>query len=366
MTAKTTKKGGIKQFTKNFLPYILSTIVIIGIVVVGSANKGVDENTGLNIQALASNNYAASADQISEYYMVSELAHVMNLATAEAVNVNYNSLTSLSEVDQTSTDKFEKPTNLNSACYATGVVEYKVSEGETVASISSKYAACGVTEVMIRWSNNMTNRAGVAAGQTIYVPARSGFVHKVVNGETIESLASKYKSSVENIVAANNLENYATNAGLPVGAHYLLPDGDMPATERPDYVAPTPTYTNTNYYTRIYWTSSNPMPYGWCTWYAWGRRAQLGGKYTLPGGLGNASTWDNSLAGSFYIDGTPRAGDVIQTDYGQYGHVGYVESVNGDYITISDMNGLAGWGRVGYQNIPRSAWGQYRFIHERK
>ena len=92
----------------------------------------------------------------------------------------------------------------------------------------------------------------------------------------------------------------------------------------------------------------------------------MGGAFTLPSGLGNASTWDNALSGWFRIDRTPEAGAVFQTDYGYYGHVGIVDSVNSDgTITISDMNGIAGWGRVGTKTIDSSEWGKYKYIHER-
>ena len=92
----------------------------------------------------------------------------------------------------------------------------------------------------------------------------------------------------------------------------------------------------------------------------------MGGAYVLPGGLGNASTWDNALAGSFVINRTPAAGAVFQTDTGYYGHVGIVDSVNADgTITISDMNGIAGWGRVGTKTITQDEWGRYKYIHGR-
>ena len=45
-----------------------------------------------------------------------------------------------------------------------------------------------------------------------------------------------------------------------------------------------------------------------------------------------------------------RAGAVAQTDAGYEGHVAIVEAVSDDgtQMKYSDMNGLAGFGRVGY------------------
>ena len=110
------------------------------------------------------------------------------------------------------------------------------------------------------------------------------------------------------------------------------------------------------------------MPWGWCTWYAWERRAAMGSSYILPGGLGNANTWGYALSGLFPTSrGTnPQAGDIFQTNSGYYGHVGIVDSVNTDgTITISDMNGRAGWGVVGSYTIGPSEYAKYLFIHGR-
>ena len=43
-----------------------------------------------------------------------------------------------------------------------------------------------------------------------------------------------------------------------------------------------------------------------------------------------------------------------------------MDSVNDDgTITISDMNGIAGWGHVGRKTVPQSVWSGYLFIHSR-
>jgi surface antigen len=57
----------------------------------------------------------------------------------------------------------------------------------------------------------------------------------------------------------------------------------------------------------------------------------------------------------------PVKGAIAQTDAGFEGHVAYVEDVRGGgaEIRYSDMNGLAGWGRVGYSDWVSSS----RFQH---
>lgn len=58
------------------------------------------------------------------------------------------------------------------------------------------------------------------------------------------------------------------------------------------------------------------------------------------GGVGNANQWDdNARAAGIPVDGSPRAGDVAVSNAGYYGHVMYVESVNGNgTINISQYN----------------------------
>lgn len=66
----------------------------------------------------------------------------------------------------------------------------------------------------------------------------------------------------------------------------------------------------------------------------------------VPGGLGNANTWDDRApAYGYKVSGTPKAGAAAVSNSGYYGHVMYVESVNGNgTITVSDYN-RAGTGK---------------------
>lgn len=74
------------------------------------------------------------------------------------------------------------------------------------------------------------------------------------------------------------------------------------------------------------------------------------------GGMGNANQWEGTVSGYGISSGsTPRAGAAAVLYVGEYGHVMYVESVNGDgTITVSDYN-LA-WDGL-YRNYTRSASG---------
>lgn len=365
MTKKTKKEIKAKRSARfktirRAFPYVIFSATVISLAFFGSRSKFEEQSISLDMRALAANNFSASADQISELYVVSEVATSMQVATAPVIATNYDSVISASTlVSNTSSDKMDKPNVIDVGHLAVGVVEYVVQPGETIASIAEKYAASGVNETMIRWSNNFKANYQPNAGDVIYVPGRAGFVHVVKANENINTIASNYRSSVEEIIAANSLE---LNGDVAVGMRILIPNGDLPENERPDYVAPVAVTRSSYWYTAQY-SAGNKYAYGWCTWYAWSMRTDL------PSNMGNASNWANAARGAgFPVDGSPRGGDIFQTGSGGwgYGHVGYVNGVNADgSINVCDMNGIAGWGRVGCATWPANKWRGYLFIHRK-
>lgn len=344
------------------LPYLAFSILVVALAFFGSKSKFEKQSASLDMRALAQNNFSASADQVAELYVVSEVATSMRTATAPVIMTNYDSVISSSSLVSTATsDKLDKPNIVNTSDLAVGVVYYKVQPGETIASIAQKFSGSGVDETMIRWSNNFKKTYQPKAGDTIYVPGRAGFVYKVGKNENVKTIASNYKSSVEEIIAANSLE---VKGDVAPGMLILIPNGELPENKRPDYVAPVVTRTNTNsYWYTAQYSAGNKYAYGWCTWYAWSMRPDL------PSNMGNASNWAAAARGAgFPVDHSPRAGDVFQTGSGGwgYGHVGYVNGVNADgSINVCDMNGIAGWGRVGCATWSRGKWGSYNFIHRK-
>lgn len=81
-------------------------------------------------------------------------------------------------------------------------------------------------------------------------------------------------------------------------------------------------------------------PYGTnCTWYAW-KMAYEKAKVTLPG-WGNAKQWYSDAQKSGYKVGTtPKANSiVVWGGWTSYGHVGYVESVEGNTLNVWDSTG---------------------------
>ncbi|WP_256793007.1 CHAP domain-containing protein [Terrabacter sp. Ter38] len=93
--------------------------------------------------------------------------------------------------------------------------------------------------------------------------------------------------------------------------------------------------------------SSNWATPGQCTWGALNQWYQSEGYY--PGGwTGNARTWASGAAASGYtVSGTPRTRSILVMQPGVHGsssagHVAWVTAVNGNEVTIIEMNALAG------------------------
>lgn len=351
---------------KHILPYFLAGFLTLGIAVLGSIDKN-QSGTTLNLDSFAKNNYDISVDQLSEMYVVADLSDALGLASASDVASNYVVTTSMYDAGQTATGKLEKPAITNIEV-SRGVIEYTVQEGDTMETIASKY---GLTTDQIRWSNNLKTTS-VSPGTVLALPSVSGIVYTVKSGDTIESIAAKYGSTVAEITALNDLEV----SGTYEGARIVIKNGALPETERPEYVAkkPTTTYRSTTYrYSYLGNTSERqnitvlgriyglggPYGAGQCTQWAWSKRRDL------PSTLGNANTWAaRASRAGFTVNRTPSAGAIFQTSSGWYGHVGYVEGVNEDgSITVTEMN----YGYSPYlvirATIPAGSVGNFNYIH---
>lgn len=79
--------------------------------------------------------------------------------------------------------------------------------------------------------------------------------------------------------------------------------------------------------------SGNAYAPGNCTFYVKQKRPDIGNYW------GNANSWMSSAASQGWKTGSvPKVGAIAATSAGYYGHVAYVEAVNGNTITISEMN----------------------------
>lgn len=108
-----------------------------------------------------------------------------------------------------------------------------------------------------------------------------------------------------------------------------------------------------------------------CVSYAGWKAYETYGVYV---GWGNAYSWDDGARASGYrVDNSPEAGTIGQVDGYPYGHVFWVESVNGDgSINVTEYNnayatylysGSSHYGDFGARTIPAGEVRQYNYIH---
>lgn len=154
----------------------------------------------------------------------------------------------------------------------------------------------------------------------------------------------------------NNYNSYNTNSYRTVGlgASYSTSSNNVQVTTT---MAPS---SNGRSISSGYTSGRNLYTSGQCTYYVFDR---VGGK--IGSTWGNASNWANAAARAGYtVNNTPKAGAIMQTTQGAYGHVAYVESVNSNgSVRVSEMNYGYGPGVVTSRTISASQAAGYNFIH---
>ncbi len=342
-----------------FLVITLLTLSYGGKNLTPQQNDTVAAQAASKSSEVTSNQEKISVDQLSAASAVTQLAEMANLPVAGDLREATTTLYIKKQLAQNDTEVITKPQIVQpTTSTERGITDYVVKSGDTMESIAARF---GISAQTLKWANNSTSDTA-QEGATLAVPRTDGVVYTVKDGDTVASLADKYKVDTERIVLYNDL---ASDESLVAGKRLVLPSGELPETERPGYVAPR-TYSDnsgnilsSSYgYARVF--SGNRYALGNCTWYAYERRAAIG--RPIGSLWGNATNWAVSArAAGFTVNGTPAPGAVFQYG-GGYGHVGVVDSVDGEYLYVTDMN-YAGYNVVTSRKIPLSSTGHYSYIH---
>jgi murein DD-endopeptidase MepM/ murein hydrolase activator NlpD len=103
---------------------------------------------------------------------------------------------------------------------------YRVSRGDTVTSIAARF---GIESMWLLYANPKIrkNPHELSVGSELTVLPMQAVVHQIEAGDTVTSLAEKYKTTVDQVVAyqANGLES--SDDALVAGAQLILPGGEM-------------------------------------------------------------------------------------------------------------------------------------------
>lgn len=292
-------------------------------------------------------------DQLSSADIAVNVARVTNLPEQTAVTNTADSAIASLSVASTDDTIITKPQVVSSGLKSKNdITKYVTVPGDTISSIAAKF---GVSAETIRQSNNLSGDT-VAVGVELLISPIDGIVYIVQAGDTPESIASKFRASLNELVAFNDAQD-----GLQPGERIVVPDGQPPIQQRYNYASAANRGGFSFGTAPIY--SPNGYDYGWCTWHAANRRAQVG--RPIPSNMGNAITWLGVARSAGLPTGSePRKWAVIyHLNIGGLGHVGFVEEVypDGSFL-VSDMN-YPSWGRVTYRTVPASDKGKYRFIY---
>ncbi|KKR45974.1 MAG: Lipoprotein [Parcubacteria group bacterium GW2011_GWB1_40_14] len=101
------------------------------------------------------------------------------------------------------------------------VVQHTVKEGETMSFIAASY---GVNVDTIQWANKVSNPDLLSPGTVLDILPASGVAHIVKSGDTIDSIAKKYRADSTSIIAFNALP---ADGQVKTGEFIIVPGGSI-------------------------------------------------------------------------------------------------------------------------------------------
>ncbi len=231
-----------------------------------------------------------------------------------------------------------------------GIVKYTVQEGDTPSSIATSF---GISTYTVLWANNLKVGDYIRPGQVLEILPVSGVKHITKPGDTIDSIAKKYKADREEIIIFNDLP---ADGSLTEGKVLIIPNGKKeapirkPRVQRSRYARRRGRVISSSKYRYVNRSPKrgHKFPYGYCTWY-------VASRVYIPWG-GHAKSWlANARAYGYKTGKVPVPGSVVVTNENRwYGHVAYVEAVHKNTITVSEMN-YVGWGIKSVRVIPKNS-----------
>ncbi len=138
-----------------------------------------------------------------------------DLVEAEIVIVNNSALVAEAGPLCTAVDIQDLPSK------ADHISVYVVHAGDSLPAIANMF---GVSVNTIIWANDLKKNQVIKEGQVLIILPISGVKHLVVKGDTIASIAKKYKGDAKEIAQFNNLE---VETKLTVGMEIIVPNGEV-------------------------------------------------------------------------------------------------------------------------------------------
>ncbi len=96
------------------------------------------------------------------------------------------------------------------------ITTYRVRSGDTLSSVAKKYK---INMMTLWWANKLKSKTDLHVGQILQVPTADGLIVTVTANDTLDSLAARYKVDPAEIVALNQL----VDPVLVVGQVLIMP-----------------------------------------------------------------------------------------------------------------------------------------------
>ncbi|OGY36055.1 MAG: hypothetical protein A3E36_02405 [Candidatus Andersenbacteria bacterium RIFCSPHIGHO2_12_FULL_45_11b] len=108
---------------------------------------------------------------------------------------------------------------------------YTVEDGDTIASIASRYNISTNTILSV---NGLRSTDIIKSGDHLIILPVTGLLYAVRSGDTVLSIANTYNAKADEIVSANGLED---SSKIAMGQKLIIPNGDVPASQAPRIVS---------------------------------------------------------------------------------------------------------------------------------
>ncbi len=103
---------------------------------------------------------------------------------------------------------------------------YEVKKGDTLGDVAKLFE---VSVNTIMWANNLTSKT-ISQGDVLVILPITGIKHTVKKGDSVATLAKKYKADQQDIAKYNGI---LADASLAIGETIIVPDGEIEVAAPP-------------------------------------------------------------------------------------------------------------------------------------
>ena len=270
---------------------------------------------------------------------IENLNKLMSSFALEGI-VDYDESGKINDSDITSAaQKFTQPVSYQN---------YKVLRGDTIGGIAIKF---GLTNISTLISvNDIVNVRQLAAGQRLKIPSIDGIIYTVKNGDSLNSIASRYKIKLSDLLDVNEISSEI----LVKGQQLFLPGVGMDQSALKNAMGD---IFKLPVASKFRWTS----PYGWrIDPIANVRSFHTGVDMACPSGTPVLA----AMSGKVITTGVSRVyGNYVIIDHGNgyqtlYAHLSKIIAVKGQWVSQGTRIGLVG--STGYSTGPHLHFTVYK------